>query len=225
MTSLNVKAWLGYAFLALTVALLLFIPAGTIRYWQAWLFLAAFFAPAALIGVYLSRHDPELQQRRMRGGPLAEERGVQRIIMLVITFEFIGLLVVPALDHRFGWSSMPVAVAFFGVVLVVAGFYMTFLVYRENSFAAATIEIAPDQRVITTGPYARVRHPQYAAALLYLVGMPLALGSWWGTLVFAAIVPFLIWRLVNEEQVLVTNLPGYADYRDHVRWRLIRGIY
>jgi len=225
MISLNVKALLGSAFLAVTMGLLLFIPAGSARYWQGWVFLAAFFAPAGLIGVYLARHDPALQQRRMRAGPLAEKETAQKIIMLVVSIEFVGLLVVPALDHRFGWSSMPLFLVISGDILVVAGFYITFLVYRENSFTAATVEVAPDQRVITTGPYAHLRHPQYAGALLYLLGMPLALGSWWGILVFAALVPFLIWRLVDEERLLAKDLPGYADYRNRVRWRLIPGVY
>ena len=225
MISLNVKAWLGSGLLAVTMAVLLFIPAGTVRYWQAWVFLAAFFVPAALIGVYLIQHDPALQQRRLRGGPQTEKQTAQRIIMLAISIGFVGLLVVPALDHRFGWSSMPLLLVICGDVLVVAGFYITFLVYRENSFAAATVEVAPDQRVITTGPYAHLRHPQYAGALLYLLGMPLALGSWWGVLVFAAIVPFLVWRLVDEERLLAKDLPGYAGYCNRVRWRLIPGIY
>ena len=225
MTSLNVKAWLGYVFLAVVVGLLLFIPAGTVRYWQAWVFLAAFFAPAGLIGVYLAGHDPALQQRRLRAGPLAEKETAQKIIMVVISIEFVGLLVVPALDHRFGWSDVPLFLVIAGDILVVAGFYITFLVYRENSFSAATVEIAPDQRVISTGPYAHLRHPQYAAALLYLIGMPLALGSFWGLLVFAAIVPMLIWRLLDEERLLARALPGYREYQARVRWRLVPAVF
>jgi protein-S-isoprenylcysteine O-methyltransferase Ste14 len=225
MTSLNVKAWLGYGFLALVVGLLLFIPAGTLRFWQAWVFLAAFFVPAALVGVYLARHDPALMQRRLRGGPQAEKETAQKIIMIVITIGFAGLLVVPAFDHRFGWSSMPLFLVIVGDVMVIAGFYVTFLVYRENSFTSATIEIAPDQRVITAGPYAHLRHPQYAGSLLYLIGMPLALGSFWGLLVFAAMVPALIWRIFDEERLLARELPGYRDYQARVRWRLIPGIF
>jgi protein-S-isoprenylcysteine O-methyltransferase Ste14 len=145
--------------------------------------------------------------------------------VLVISIEFVGLLVVPALDHRLGWSTVPLFFVIAGDLLVVAGLYITFLVFKENTSAAATVEIAPDQRVITTGPYAHLRHPQYAGALLYLSGMPLALGSWWGLLVFAAMVPFLIWRLLDEERLLAKDLPGYAEYQGTVQSRLIPGIY
>jgi protein-S-isoprenylcysteine O-methyltransferase Ste14 len=223
--SLNLKAWLGYASLAVAVGLLLFIPAGTLRYWQAWLFLAAFFAPAALLGVYLARHDPALMRRRLRGGPWAEKEAAQKIIMFVISIAFVGLLVVPALDHRFGWSNVPLVLVIAGDLLVVAGFYVAFLVYRENTSAAATIEVTPDQRVITTGPYAHLRHPQYAGALLYLGGTPLALDSFWGLLVFAALVPALVWRLLDEERLLARELPGYRAYQERVRWRLIPRIF
>lgn len=225
MTGLNVKALLGCASLAVAMGLLLFIPAGTVRYWQAWVFLIAFFVPAALIGVYLARHDPALQSRRLRGGPTAEKETAQKIIMLFVSIEFVGLLVVPALDHRFGWSRMPLFLVIAGDLLVVAGFYITFLAYKENTFSAATVEVERDQRVITTGPYAHLRHPQYAGALLYLFGMPLALGSFWGLLVFAALVPMLIWRLIDEERLLACELPGYRQYQERVRWRLLPGIF
>jgi protein-S-isoprenylcysteine O-methyltransferase Ste14 len=107
----------------------------------------------------------------------------------------------------------------------LAGFYIVFLVYKENTFASARIEIAKDQRVISTGPYAFVRHPMYAGALLLMTGTPLALGSYWGLLALAAMSPFLLWRILDEERFLAINLPGYREYRAKVRWRLIPNIF
>jgi protein-S-isoprenylcysteine O-methyltransferase Ste14 len=138
---------------------------------------------------------------------------------------FIGLLVIPALDHRFGWSQMPPLAALAGDALVAIGWLAIFAVFRENSFSSATIEITGDQRVVSTGVYAKVRHPMYAGALVMLAGMPLALGSWWGLSVLLAILPALIWRVFDEEKLLTENLPGYAEYREKVRYRLIPGLW
>jgi protein-S-isoprenylcysteine O-methyltransferase Ste14 len=132
---------------------------------------------------------------------------------------------VPAFDRRFGWSSVPLSVIVLGDLLVAVGFYLIFIVYRENTFTSATIEVAEDQHVVSTGPYAVVRHPMYASALLYLFGTPLGLGSYWGLVPFAGILPFLIWRLFDEERFLIQNLPGYAEYRKNVRYRLIPRIW
>src|SRR5262249_43982200 len=155
----------------------------------------------------------------MHGGPTAERRPAQKVIMLGTSIGFVALLVVPARDHRFGWSAVPPGVVAAGNALVALGFYLISRVYRENPFTSATIEIAPDQRVISTGPYAIVRHPMYASGFLYLVGTPLALGSYWGLVVVAAMMPFLIWRLLDEERFLAGNLPGYAEYQRRVRYR------
>jgi len=108
---------------------------------------------------------------------------------------------------------------------VIAGFYVVFIVYKENTFASATIEIAKDQKVVSTGPYAIVRHPMYAGGLSLMIGTPLALGSYWGLLAFAAMSPFLVWRIFDEERFLARNLPGYTEYREKVRWRLIPKVF
>jgi protein-S-isoprenylcysteine O-methyltransferase Ste14 len=157
--------------------------------------------------------------------PTAEKRKPQKIIMFFVSIGFISLLVVSALDHRFGWSVVPPSVVIAGNILVGVGFYVTFLVYKENPFSSATIEVAEDQSVISTGPYAYVRHPMYAGGLLYIGGMPLALGSYWCLLVLAVMSPFLIWRLFDEEDFLSKNLRGYKEYCAKVRWRLIPGIF
>jgi protein-S-isoprenylcysteine O-methyltransferase Ste14 len=221
MNSLHKKAFGGLAILVLVMASLLFAAAGTFDYWQAWMFLAIYFAASLAITFYLMKEDPALLSRRMSGGPFAEKEPAQRIIMSFASIGFIGLLVLPGIDHRFGWSDMPAYVAITGDLLMVLGWLGIFLVFRENSFSSATIELAADQKVISTGPYAVVRHPMYAAALVMLLGIPIALGSWWGVLIMAAVVPALVWRLLDEERFLARNLPGYAAYQGRVRYRLV----
>ena len=221
MTNLYTKSLLSLVALAVVMGLLLFLPAGTTRYWQAWVYLAIFFGASLLTTLYLIKKDPALLKRRMSGGPTAEKEPAQRIIMVFASLGFIGLLVVPALDYRFGWSTVPLSVVIAGDVLVAIGFYFIFLVYKENTFTSATIEIAQGQKVISTGPYALVRHPMYASALLYLIGTPLALGSYWGLLALLFMMSFLIWRLFDEERFLAKNLPGYTEYQEKVRHRLL----
>ena len=221
----NTKAWLSLVIFIALIGLLLFAVAGTVRYWQAWACLSILTVASVLTTLYLIRHDPALLDRRMRGGPTAEKRPAQRWIMFVMTIAFIGLFVVPPLDMRFGWSAVPTGIVAFGDALIVAGFWIIFVVYRENTFTSATIEIAEGQKVISTGPYAIVRHPMYVGALLYLLGIPLALGSYWGVLAFVPIVPSLVWRIVDEERMLATNLAGYNEYRERVRYRLIPSIW
>jgi protein-S-isoprenylcysteine O-methyltransferase Ste14 len=225
MNILNTKAWFGLVFLAVVMGLLLFLPAGTARYWQAWGYLAVFFGASLLITLYLMKKDPALLKRRLRGGPMAEKEKTQKIIMLFVSIGFIALLVVPAFDYRFKWSSLPLYMVIAGDILTTLGFYATFLVYKENPFTSATIEVAGDHKVISTGPYAVVRHPMYAGSFLYLLGTPVALGSYWGLLVLAAMMPLLIWRLFDEERFLSENLRGYKEYCSKVRWRLIPGVF
>jgi protein-S-isoprenylcysteine O-methyltransferase Ste14 len=222
---LNARAWLSLAFLAVVMSLLLFVPAGTARYWQAWVYLSIFFGTAALTNLYLIRNDPALLERRISGGPTAEKQPIQKFIMLCASLGFIALLVVPALDHRFGWSTIPFYGVLVGNALVVVGFFFIFLVYRENTFSSATIELAPDQKVISTGAYAIVRHPMYAGASLYLLGTPLALGSYYGLVPLVGLLPFLIWRLFAEERFLAQNLAGYTEYQKKVQYRLVPRIW
>ncbi len=215
----------GLMSLAVAMGFLLFVSAGTVRYWEAWVYLGVFFGAAVLITLYLMKHDPALLKRRLSAGPTAEKEKAQKIIMLLASLGFIAALVVPALDHRFVWSSVPAYMIIAGDVLAALCFYVTFLVYRENPFTSATIEVAENQKVIDTGPYAIVRHPMYAGGLLLFIGTPLALGSYWGFLAFVAALPALLWRLLDEERFLSKNLPGYTEYCAKVRWRLIPGIF
>lgn len=225
MTNVNLWAWLSLVILTVVMGVLLFGVAGTFDFWQAWVYLAIFSGAAALITLYLIRRDPALLQRRLKGGPTAETRPVEKVIMLATSVGFIALLVVPALDRRYGWSSVPLYAVVAGNALVAIGNYLIFLVYRENTFSSATIEVAADQRVISTGPYAIVRHPMYASGLLYLAGMPPALGSYWAFVPMVGMLPFLVWRLFDEERLLQEKLPGYRAYQKNVRYRLLPGIW
>lgn len=223
--NLNAKAWLALAALSVVMGLLLFLPAGTVYYWQAWIYLSIFTGASVLTTLYLMRNDPALLQRRMSGGPTAEKQPTQKFIMLCASIGFIALLVVPAFDHRFGWSTVPAGAVTAGDALVAIGFCLIFLVYRENTFTSATIEVAENQKVISTGPYQVVRHPMYASGSLYLLGTPLALGSYWGLIPLAVTMPFLIWRLFDEERFLAANLPGYTEYQKRVRHRLVPFVW
>jgi protein-S-isoprenylcysteine O-methyltransferase Ste14 len=223
--TLNTRAWLAGAVVGSVMCALLFGTAGTTRYWEAWVYVSIFLGASALTTLYLVKKDPALLARRMRGGPMFEKEGSQQIIMVFTSLGFIALLIVSALDHRFGWSAVPVWAVVLGDVLVAMGFYFIFLVYRENSFAAAAIEVAAGQKVIATGPYAVVRHPMYASGSLYILGSPLALGSYWAFLAFAAMTPFLLWRLLDEERILARDLPGYVEYRQRVRYRLVPMVW
>jgi protein-S-isoprenylcysteine O-methyltransferase Ste14 len=221
MNSLYRRSFIGLLFLFLVMALLIFGGAGTFCYWQAWTFLAVYFATACAMTFYLIRNDPALAARRMSGGPWAEREPAQKIIMSLASLGFVGLVALPAIDHRFAWSDLPVYAVLIGDAIILLGWLGIFFVFRENSFSSATIEVSADQRVISTGPYAWVRHPMYAAGLVMLFGIPIALGSAWGVLVVVAIIPALIWRLAHEEDFLARNLPGYRAYRDRVRYRLL----
>ena len=225
MKSLTTRAWLALVALTIVMGLLLFVPAGTIHYWHAWVYLAIFTGASALTTLDLLRRDRALLERRMSGGPTSEKRPAQKLIMAFASMGFIAMLVVPALDHRFRWSTVPLGGVIAGDALVAIGFYLISRVYRANTFTSATIEIAENQKVISSGPYAIVRHPMYASASLYLLGTPLALGSYWGLVPAAAIMPFLIWRLLDEERFLSKNLPGYTDYQRRVRHRLVPFVW
>ena len=203
------------------MAALLFVPAWTPAYWQAWAFLAAFGASAFAITLYLMAKDPKLLERRVHAGPMAEKETSQKIIQTITSIGFCAVFVVSALDHRLLRRSLPPYVSLAGDALVAFAFLIIFSVYKENTFASATIELAPGQKVISTGLYKLVRHPMYMGAFILFVGIPLALGSLWGLFVIALMLPAIIWRLLDEEIFLVKNLPGYAEYQKTVRHRLV----
>jgi len=202
----------------------IFLPAGTFAYWQGWLFLGVGGVCSSLTFLYLAKNDWELLERRLRG-PMQEARGVQKVIVTAMYLCLFFSIALSALDHRFGWTGNVPLLVFVGNLLVVAGLYLYFLVYRENRFAAATVEIAEDQRVISTGPYGFVRHPLYVALVIVAVGIPLALESYRGLIFILPVVALVVWRLLDEEAFLAKNLSGYAEYQAQTRWRLIPGVF
>ncbi|MFL5616811.1 MAG: methyltransferase family protein [Gemmatimonadaceae bacterium] len=222
---LLVQSARGLLQLPIVMGVLLFLPAGTLHYWEAWLFIAVFFACSLAITVYLAVNDPKLLARRLNAGPAAETERTQRVIMALAVLAFVGIIVVPALDRRFGWSDVPSAVVLLGDALIVASYLGFFFVFRENSYGASTIQVAAEQRVISTGPYAIVRHPMYGAALVLLFAIPLALGSWWGLAMFVPACAVIAWRLLDEERFLARHLPGYVDYQRMVGHRLIPYVW
>jgi protein-S-isoprenylcysteine O-methyltransferase Ste14 len=221
---LYVRAFRASLFGALAVAAVLFLTAGTVRYWQAWAFMGVFVGASALVTIYLAIHDPGLLERRMRAGPTAEKEKRQKIIMSFAVLGFLALLVVPALDRRFGWSRIS-HVALIGDALVAIGFLLVFFVLKANTYSASTIQITEGQRVISTGPYAIVRHPMYAGSLPLVIGTPLALGSWWGLAALIVFLPALIWRLLDEERFLRERLHGYVEYTNKVHYRLVPYVW
>jgi len=196
-----------------------------LAYWQGWAFIAVFAISTNIIGVYLARNDPVLLERRRKVGPSAETRPAQKIIIALSFAVFIALLVVSALDYRFGWSEVPVWVSLLGNALVALGLMVDLRVFRENSYGGSTIEMTEGQRVITTGPYALVRHPMYVGVLIMALGVPLALGSWWGLILVLATVPLLVLRIFDEERMLRSQLEGYEAYARRVRYRLVPGLW
>ncbi len=183
MNALARKTVLGFAELLGGLGLLLFAPAWTFDFWEAWVYLLVFAASTALITLYLWRQDPKLLERRVNAGPGAEKEPTQKRIQRLASLAFIGLFLLSSLDHRFSWSEVLLWGVIVGDLFVALGFLIVFLVFTENAFTAATIEVAPGQEVVSTGPYAIVRHPMYSGALVMLFGTPLALGSWWGLLI------------------------------------------
>ncbi len=223
--SLFARTAAGFLQLPLYALALLFWPAGTLHYWQGWTFLGVFLTCSLGITIYLGLRDPVLLERRLRAGPGAEKERTQKIIMTVALVSFTATILLPALDHRFGWSEVPARLVILGDALIVIAFVAILYVLRENSYGASTVQLMEGQRVISTGPYAIVRHPMYAAALVMLAGTPVALGSWWGLLTLLPNIAALSWRLLDEERFLRGNLPGYADYMSTVRYRLLPQVW
>jgi len=205
--------------------LLLFVPAGTLNWWQGWAFIAVFTLATLVPSVYLARRDPDALKRRMKAGPTNETRPVQRVVIAVCFLLIPGMLVIAGLDHRFGWSTVPVLIVIVGDVLVAAGLVLAQWVVIQNSYAAATITVEREQPLVDTGLYGVVRHPLYVGALVMMVGSPLALGSLWALVVLVPGFVALAVRIVDEEKMLTEQLPGYDEYTHKVPHRLVPDVW
>jgi protein-S-isoprenylcysteine O-methyltransferase Ste14 len=205
--------------------LLLFLPAGTTHYWQGWAFLVVFALSTWIPTVYLMRTNPAALERRMQVGPKAETRPLQRILVTVLFIAFPATFVVSALDWRFGWSQVPAAVSVMGDVLVAVGLGLAMLVIIQNSYAAANIRVESGQTLVSTGLYGLVRHPMYTGNVVLMLGIPLALGSYWGLLLLVPGMLVLVMRIRDEEQLLTQELSGYREYTERVRYRLLPLIW
>lgn len=224
MSHNNLRSAVFWRLLIVVLALgaMFFLPAGTLRYWEAWLYMAVLLIPMIFAMRYFLKYEPEFLERRMR---MREKEAQQRKIINLSWIWFLLAFILPGLDDRFGWSNVPVAVVLLADLVVLIGYGIILRVFRENRYASRVVEVAQGQKVINTGPYAVVRHPMYVGTLLMYLASPVALGSWWALLPALLIVPILVARIVNEEAVLVRELPGYEEYKQQTRYRLIPAIW
>jgi protein-S-isoprenylcysteine O-methyltransferase Ste14 len=219
------RAFAGFIFLFAAVAMMVFGSAGSVNDRRAWAMLIVFFGCAGIITVWLWFRDKSLLERRVKSGPGSEPDPTQNVIQALAGLVFLAIFAVSGFDRRFGWSHVPLALSLAGDGMIAIGFLIVFLTFRANTFTAGVVEIAEGQHVIDNGPYAVVRHPMYAGALIMIAGIPLALGSWRGLIPAALLIPVLVWRLIREEALLTANLAGYRDYRDRVRYRLAPNVW
>ena len=224
MKNLKTKLWLEFAAGFIVIGLALFALAGTVDYWQAWAYLAVTFVTSALYVLYVTS-DPKLLETRTNVGPTAEQRPIQKIITLILGVSIIAGYVVSVLDHRFGWSGVPLWLSVAGDILVTVSMWAVMRVFKENSFGSAAVEVSKEQKVVSTGPYAIVRNPMYSCAIAYCIGMVLALGSYWGFIPCILTSLAFVWRLLDEEKLLSQSLPGYREYCAKVRWHLIPWVF
>lgn len=214
----TVETWL---FGVVTLGLALFLPAWTFNYWQAWVFIVVFLGSTTIVGIDLALHNPELVERRKKVGPTAEQSLTQKVIITLSLTGCAGLVVFCALAYRFVWAPVPAYISWVGDVLVALGYLIDWFVFKENSFGAASIQTFEGQHVVSTGLYAYMRHPMYMGVLVMMIGVSLALGSWWGLVVVALLTLVLVWRILDEEHFLKRELAGYSEYAQKVPYRLV----
>jgi len=223
--SITKQAVIGLIALAVIMWLVLFLPSNTFSYWQGWLYWAVFTASISVISAYFLKKDLTLIANRLKAGPMAEKEKSQKVTQAFLAVFFILLLLFPPLDFHYHWSNVPWFVVLVADVFVVLGLAVVFLVFRENSFTSAVIEVNTGQNIISTGPYRVVRHPMYAGALLMLFFTPLALDSFFGLLFFFPMLLIIVFRIVEEEKFLTKNLSGYQEYTKKTHYRLIPFIW
>ena len=225
MNKLFVQAIGTFVAGAVLLGLLTFLPAGTLAYWQAWVFIAIFMVNISMFGVYFSIKDPALMQRRKQVRPGAQQSRLQNIVIVLATSLLVAMIVVCGLDRRFGWSGMPAVVTWIGDGIEVFSFTIFTLVFQANSFGGSSIRVEKSQKVSDTGLYGIIRHPMYAGTIVMVIGIALGLGSWWALLILAVQLPVLAIRILDEEKLLEKDLAGYKEYKLKVRYRLIPHVW
>ena len=206
----------------LMVALLIFLPAGTLAYGGGWLLVGLLFGPMFIAGLVMLRKSPEFLKKRLDG---KEKQATQKGVVALSGLMFIAGFVVAGLDYRFGWSNMPVPVTVVASVLFLAAYVLYAEVMRENAYLSRTIKVEEGQKVVDTGLYGIVRHPMYMATLLLFIMIPIVLGSWYALIPFAFYPAIIIARLKDEEELLTKDLPGYAEYKQKVKYRILPFIW
>jgi protein-S-isoprenylcysteine O-methyltransferase Ste14 len=204
---------------------MLFLPAGTFDYWQAWVLIALFTLPTWILSIYMLRNNPAALERRLRAEAVGETRMLQKVIASFALLLLMASMVFSALDHRFGWSPVPPALCLVGDVVVAIGLGFAILVMIQNAYAGTTVLVEAEQRLVSTGLYGLVRHPMYTGNVIMMVGIPLALGSSW-ELVF--VIPGLVvfgLRIRDEEALLTQELSGYREYTQQVQYRLVPYVW
>ncbi len=226
-TGLGGKIALRFCVFLCCYGLLVFLPAGTWHFWRAWAFLAVSFLPAVLFFLVLAATDPETVRRRLEN---KEPVDLQRNLIRYFQVVFVAVLALPGLDHRFGWTArlagpIPGWLSLIADGFALAGMMLAFWTVQVNRFAARTIRVEAGQEVISTGPYRWVRHPMYSGSILFVLAMPIALGSLVASPFFALLIPFYVVRLLNEEKLLVKDLAGYSDFCQRTRYRLVPFVW
>ena len=216
------KALTRFAAGVAIVGLLLFVPAGTLCWWQGWLLMGILFVPMFAAGIVMMRKAPDLLRKRISG---KEEESAQRAVVAFSALMFVAAFAVAGFGFRFGWLALPAWVSWAGAVAFLLAYALYAEVMRENAFLSRTIEVQDGQRVVDTGLYGVVRHPMYSATLLLFLSMPIVLGSPFSFAIMLVYLPIIVKRIRNEEEVLVDGLEGYAEYMDRVRWRLAPHVW
>ena len=221
-SKLFAKALTRFAAGVAIVGLLLFVPAGTLCWWQGWLLMGILFVPMFAAGIVMMRKAPDLLRKRISG---KEEESAQRAVVAFSALMFVAAFAVAGLGFRFGWPTLPSWASWAGAVAFLLAYALYAEVMRENAFLSRTIELQDGQRVVDTGLYGVVRHPMYSATLLLFLSMPIVLGSPFSFAIMLVYLLIIVKRILNEEEVLVDGLDGYAEYMDRVRWRLVPHVW
>lgn len=220
--SLKKTVFTRFSFVFLIMGLVFFLSSGTIRYWEAWAYLITIAVPMVIFGTYMFKHNPKFLERRMK---IKEKRKKQHLIQTIGMLPFLLVYILPGFDKRFGWSFVPIPIALTGLALVLLGYLMILYVFITNIYASRVVEVEEEQRVITAGPYALVRHPMYVGVIFFYSITPIALGSYWAMIPSLLIIPILVFRIIDEEKELLENLAGYREYMKKVKYRLVPWLW